>query len=85
MQQKQLSICSKISNYDKMLAHLKHPDKEKCHKPRKSHMNHGERYRKGKVEVFWRQYPLNTNKTKNHINKHCKGNTIHKEPIKECS
>lgn len=44
--------------------YLKDPDKEKCHGPRKTHMNHGECYRKRKVKVLWRENPLQKNRKK---------------------
>lgn len=40
------------------MAYLKDPDKKKCHDPGEAHMNHGERYRKRKIKVFWREKPL---------------------------
>lgn len=50
------------------ITYLKDPDKKKCHCPRKAHVNHGECYRKRKVEVLWRQNPLqNLSKRKSMI------------------
>lgn len=38
--------------------YLKNTNKKECYCSRKAHMDHSESDRKGKIEVFWRENPL---------------------------
>lgn len=43
------------------MAYLENTDKKECNHSRKSHMNHGKSYGEGKIEVLWRENPLQIN------------------------